>query len=93
MKVTTAVKRACGFVTPFPFVAEVTVDQDGELFTAREGSYTEAGAAERAALAARNKLTAARRSVGFAPATIYVPTPKAVYVPRLNEANPSLGFA
>jgi hypothetical protein len=85
MEMTAAVKRACGFATPFPFVAEVTLDRDGELVTAREGSYTAAGAAQRAALAARDKLTSARRSVGFTPETPYVPT--------FNEADFAVGFA
>jgi hypothetical protein len=73
MNVTATVKRACGFTQDFPFVAEVTVKRNGELFTAREGSYTKEGAVQRATLAARDKLTAMKRSVGFAPEFFYKP--------------------
>jgi hypothetical protein len=64
-------KSAVGFASDFPFVAEVTVERNGEMVTAREGSYTKQGAVERARLAARDKLTAMKRSVGFAPESFY----------------------
>jgi hypothetical protein len=62
-----AVKRAAGFAPQFDFYAEVTVDTEKGMVTAREGAYTANGAVTRATMTATERTIFAgmKRAAGF----------------------------